>query len=633
MGEERKPRTGRSGALPLLFGAMVISASAALAGPLTLAVLPEPGGEGEGLVLPFLRTLDASGLPYIVPSFPEGLEENLAEAVLSLRDGGDRDAAHFLMIEAEEHDLDGILLLGRRTEGGGERVEITAVLPPFRRSWSVRAPLPLPGAYAAPLGSLADSAAVRLGGVPAASREEFPVDLEAEALFARALRFGSLPLGAAVLERVEDHDAARSWLGFRLFLRESREKGREMRARVRAENLGPFERRVHETGEAILGARWEEADEGLSDLRARYPDRYETLILRGLRESSREDRERARGLFGEAVHRRPLDPLPHRLLAEAALRDGYLDLAREEYRRVLDLLPHDTPGTIGLASVSYSEGLLEEAAELLALPPPSDPHGVEGTRPLFLHLAARAGLSFAEGRFGEARAILREGRDGAFRALDEESLLDLTARLVYVFLEDGETDSAWTELAELRYRAGKRPAAAPGFPGFPVYLEGLHGAYRQDRGTVAAKRLELETIPGAPLLGSELIDGSYYLLQGEGWEATPPLRRALRQGDDRLVRHLLGRASVSAGRTGPAIQDLEWVVERGESLLDLPPVLPLSFYYLGRALEERGDNERAKLAYREFLHYWKFAAPHRPERIRARLVVHGSGGGAVGSDG
>ncbi|MFH1279323.1 MAG: hypothetical protein ABIK65_13195 [Candidatus Eisenbacteria bacterium] len=614
----------------LAAGAALMAAPAGGARPLVLAVLPGPGGgEAEGLVLPFARALDETGLAFTIPSLPEGLEENLAAAMADFQGSTDMSARSYIRSEADEYDLDGILLLRWRTGQTDGAVTVTGALSPFARSWEIGAGAGGDGSLSSAIGSLADSTAIRLGGEPAPPRENFPVVPEGEAVFARALRFGSLTLGAAALEKNGDHDAVRSWLGFRLFLSERRERGREMIGEVRAERLGPFDRRVHEARLAIVRGAWDEAEEIVRGLHSRFPDRFETLLLRGLLASSREGGSGARDLFGKAVRARPLDPLPHRLLGGAALRDGLLDLAREEYGRALDLLPRDTLARIGLASALYSEGLLDETAKLLALPPSPDPHGEEGTRPRFLHLAARAGLALAEGGFAEARVTLREARDEAYRMNDEESLLDLTARLVYVFLEEGSVDSAWTELAELRYRAGKRPDAAPGPPGFPVYLEGLHGAYRLDRGAVAAKRLELETIPGAGGAWTELIDAYYFLLQGEGWEATPPLRRALGRGEDRLVRHLLGRASVQSGRSGAAVQDLEWVVERGESLLDLPPVLPLSFYYLGRALEERGDDERARLAYREFLHYWKYAPPHRPEKTHAQSLVYGKGNPAL----
>jgi tetratricopeptide (TPR) repeat protein len=361
-----------------------------------------------------------------------------------------------------------------------------------------------------------------------------------------------------------------------------------------------------------------------------FPQRFETLLLRGLARLERGDLEKARDVLERAVRANPSEPLAHLLLAETALRDGHLAAAREEYRRVLILDPHDALAPIGLASVLYSEGSLDEAEAALAEAPLADPHLPEGMRPRFLREAARAGLLLAEGRFVAAKGILSRARNEAYRAGDEESLVDLTIRRFYVFLEQGETDSAGTELSEVRFR-GSAPFLRTEKTGAVAALEGLLGAHRRDYGTVIAKRLELETVPASNAAERGVFESLYYIFQGSTWEARLPLRAALRERDCARIRHLLGRASIgSAGQTASAIDDLEWVANRGESLLDLPPVLAVNFYYLGRAFEERGQKPDAEMAYREFLHYRRHADGGSPEVAHATAYARGGETGPPG---
>jgi hypothetical protein len=82
---------------------------------------------------------------------------------------------------------------------------------------------------------------------------------------------------------------------------------------------------------------------------------------------------------------------------------------------------------------------------------------------------------------------------------------------------------------------------------------------------------------------------------------------------------LLGRAYLLSEQTASAIEHLEWVADRGESLLDAPLVLPPAFYYLGRAFQLRGDGENA--ARREYLHYRSRgdASPERAAEARSYL--------------
>ncbi|MFH1680664.1 MAG: hypothetical protein ABIH26_08475 [Candidatus Eisenbacteria bacterium] len=620
----------------------VVQALVLLAAGAVCGALPSRAGGGEpgtpsallladvdsprarGIRAAFERVLGETGIrPVPVPA-PWSLGGDLASAFDALAAGSRRrEERAFLLREMEERGAEGVLLLSAREAAGRIACSVWGGVRPFDRIWRAESP-PVPaGSFEGAFRALADSAAVRFGAERAVPPFVALSSLEGEEIHARAMETGSVDLFLEA-SGAHGHQAARSELGFRLLLRGSRERGLAFLEDVNDTLMNRFEREAHRArltfrsgGEGVRAA--------VGALDALFPGRFETLLLGGAERLRAGELSEARDRLEQAILLRPGDPLPRLLLAEAALRDGYLNAAGEACRRALVLDPHDFLGPIGLASVLYSDGLLQEAEELLARPPLIDPHAAEGTRPYFLHQAARANLQFAGGRFFNARRTLALARNEAFRLGDEESLVDLTIRRFYVFLEEGAVDSAAVELSELRFRERAPLLHAEGDALVP-YLEGLLGAHRGDYGTVTAKRLELETIAGTDPSLADLIEGTYEVLRGSGGEASLPLRRALRGGESRMARHLLGRASLERGRWGEAIERLEWIVDRGEPLLDLPLLLPSSFFYLGRAFEERGDRAEAELAFREFLHYWRHADSRRAEIAHAAgYLVHGPG--------
>ncbi|MBM3320956.1 MAG: hypothetical protein FJY73_09805 [Candidatus Eisenbacteria bacterium] len=470
-----------------------------------------------------------------------------------------------------------------------------------------------------PVFLFADSTAVRLEAGRKDSAPDPGLDPACEDLHAHARETGSLAL---LLEAAESHgcEVARSDLGFRLLLRGSRARGSALLNDVNDQVMNRFERAAHRARLAFLALGEDSLRAAVGLLERDYAGRFETLLIRSAADLRAGRLREAREGFEEGAILRPADPLPLVLLGESAFRDGFFGAASDAFRRALALDPRDPLAPIGLASILYSEGLLLEAEGLLARAPVPNPHGVEGTRPYFLHRAAEANLRFADGKFRIAREVLARARNEAYRLGDEESLIDLTVRRFHVFLEEEATDSAAAELSELRFREAVRRVRPEG-PAAVPYYEGLLGAFRDDYGAVTAKRLELVTIPGADAFLADLIEGIFEARRGLGGEAAIPLRRALRRGESALARHYLGRASIARARWGDAIANLEWVVNRGESLLDSPLLLPLSYYYLGRAFEERGDRLDAELAYREFLHSWRDADAHRAEVSHARAYL------------
>lgn len=604
-----------------------VSAGLSFAGedpPPTMALLlsaPPSMRTGNALLLLLERRLDQCGVLFHPASIPEGTRDNLASL---LETEGDftmhETGGAYVRSEAREFGVEVILLLRLSMEGSRVRPRLMGIRAPFVSSWSIVGEAVSPLSIARAVAALADSAAASLGGALAPQTEPILYDLEAEESYAQGRKFGSIQLLDKAIAFDSTHAPARSDLGFRLSLRENRIRGLRLLESVPPSDLPESLRKIHRARLAYARHERRKFRAAIDILSASLPARYETLLLSGLGLMEEGDMEKAKDMLVRAVRTAPFDPLPHRLLGDAALRTGFLDLARSEYRKALSLAPRDFLSRIGVASVYYSEGLLTEAGDILSLPPPPDPHGLEGTRPHFAFLAARAGFLLARGLFREAAADLEAARDRAYELADEESLLDLTIRLFRIHLEGGDLDRAEAEISLLRFRRESDSFTAER-PGSFVFLEGLLGAYRQDMGTFAAKRLELETLAGADPVFIDLLNGYYHLMRNQGMDAEPYLRTALHREENSLGHHLLGRAARLSRKWPTATRELEWVVNRGESLLDIPQLLPLSFYYLGVTLEESGDTGRAQRAYLEFLHYWERASGEREEIIRARRFL------------
>jgi len=622
-GQNRR-RLARLGIAILLLTLPWWPARSAFAGdePLSIALLPSVDPEltyAEGWLSLLERSFDRADLSFKPVSLPDHSRATIAS--LFGKDAGRSDAAtrSYLSSEIRAFEIDAIALLEQHETSGAIHIALHVSAHPFDDRATYRASTAAAESLGVVLGTLADSAASHLGGEPAGTRIFHPVRLGAEDAFGKGIRFGSLALLQRAIELDKNHDEARSALGFRLFLRGSRIKGRRLLDEARAERLDPLSRMVHRARIAYAAGDEGELHDALDSLSLRFEGRFETELLHGLESAHRRDRDEARKRYIGAIRRHPLDPFPHLLLGESALRNGHLDLARDEYRRALALAPGDHVARIGLASVFFTEGLLHEASDALDPLPPPDPHGMEGIKPLLLHLAARAGFHWGLGRFNDARHELIRARQQAYLLDDEEGLIDISVRLFHLGLSAAPNDWVWPELSEIRARTGADPELLP--PGYVAYLEGLYGARQGDFGTTMAKRLEIESTPGADPIWTDLIEGYYLIARGDGWEALLPLRRNERIRESSLGHHLMGQASLLSGRESAATRELEWVVERGESLLDLPVLIPLSFYYLGRALEEQSDAAGARLAYTEFLHYWQSAESDRPELIHAQTYL------------
>ena len=213
-------------------------------------------------------------------------------------------------------------------------------------------------------------------------------------------------------------------------------------------------------------------------------------------------------------------------------------------------------------------------------------------------------LSLATGSFGGAVAEFTDARDRAYRAGNRESVLDLTARLVWANLRGGANRSGRLRSSGSPIRGKIRHTTFAPTRASCRTWRALSPPYAGDLGAVSARRLEIETTPGAPPEYAKIIEGLYYLKSGSAWEAIPP-RFAARSKTrpNPYTRLLLGMAYFESGDASRAWTVLEENVEGGESLLDSPPSLPQSFLYLAKSLEERGEDHLAAIAYNEFYNY------------------------------
>lgn len=564
------------------------------------------------------RALDARGVRFEPVPLPPGAAGNLVSLIDAIGEGGPGDKERsFLRSEARTRRFDTVILVRSGIGPAGASLSLAAASEPFDGAIEIDA-----RGETAP-GSIEELAAlvgrlVEATGWPAGEAEPFVhAAPSAEERYARALAVGAPALFREIMEADSTHEGARLHLAGRLALGEFPRRGRALLDSIEAEELPPLERALLPAWRAVAWHDRPALGEAADHLARRFPGRFETLLFRGILGSEDLEFDAAEQALRRAAEIRPLDPLPRRLIGEGALRRGFLDGAEVEFRAADNLGRGDPLARIGLASVYYSEGRLDEAEDILAAPPPPYPHRWTS---LFLYEAARANLHVAEGLFAEAERELLRARDDAYRVGNEEAVVDLTVRLCHTYLEGGAADAAAGEAAELRFRSGTEAVKALP-PGLVPYLEGLVGVEAQDFGTVSAKKLEISTITGSDPAWPPQLEGRYLLENGSGWEAIPYLREAARMDSSLVNRLHLARAYLASDRPESSRRILESVVESGESLLESPPTLPLAFYYLGRSLTALDDGALAKIAYREFLNYWHDPDSARPEWRHANSVL------------
>ncbi|NNE07873.1 MAG: hypothetical protein HKN20_04850, partial [Gemmatimonadetes bacterium] len=449
---------------------------------------------------------------------------------------------------------------------------------------------------------------------------------ESEDLYIEGARYGDFPLLAQALEADDSNDAARSLLGFRLTLGDNPAYGWRLLQAVDSSRLSPFDHAVHdarlELAKPGAGGATAPATTAVSRLHGGFPGRFESELAYAIPFARRGDIRGADRAIRRAITLRPHDPLPHRVLAEAGLRAGNADVAAQEFAVADRLAGGDWLSIIGIASTKYTQGFVRDAFEILSNPFPPRLHT---WAVYYKYLLARGNLSLATGDFDGAVAEFTSARDRAYRAGNREAVLDLSARLVWANLEAGRIEEAAYEVADLRFEEDTTYFYEAN-PGIVPFLEGVVAAYAGDLGEVAARRLELDTTPGASEALALIIEGLYYLKRDSAWEAIPAFRRAGDIMPGPYTRFLLGAAYFESGDASRAWTVLEENVERGESLLDSPPVLPYSFLYLAKSLEERGEDHLAAIAYNELYNYRSdLRRPDEPEKREPPPIPYNDG--------
>ncbi len=554
------------------------------------------------------RGLDSRGIRFEPVALNPGAAENLA-ALLAHSTGAplNEQRIQFLRAEARSRKFDTLLLL-REVKGEQEGFTLTATTGDFGELVEFRNERWIGNASPEGMMVLLDNMIAALGWPSCGEAPFIYEEPTREERYARALVAGSPLLFQEIMEDDSTHQGGMLHFASRLLLGESPHRGRGLLDSIDERALPLLERSMVPAWRAVASGDRAALLESVESLESRFPGRFETQLLRGILAGLLRNWNEGEEALRRASEMRPFDPLPHRLIGNAALEQGFLDLAEHQFRAADNLGMGDPLAQIGLASVRYSEGRVDEAENILNEMPPLFPHNWTAW---FLYSAARSNLFMARGLFHEAERTLQEARDEAHRTGNEEALIDLTIRLCHVYLEGNSADAAAGETGELRFRRIS-PAMEVRQPGILPYLEGLVGVARESFGTVSAKKLEIETTAGANEAWLAHLEGRYLLEIGAGWEAVPYLRSAA-QLDSSLVNNLhLGHAYLAADQAERARHILEEMVERGESLLESPPSIPLAFYYLGRSLEKLGDHNLAHQAFREFLIYWQ-----RPNQVRA----------------
>lgn len=283
----------------------------------------------------------------------------------------------------------------------------------------------------------------------------------------------------------------------------------------------------------------------------------------------------------------------------------YLDLYRhdeaiEMYQRYLALAPDEPNAHDSMGLVYQAVGRYDEAAQsyrrALSLAP-------DFVVPL-IHLA---NVCFQQGRYHEAINVFKK----TIRvAPSEAELMRGYNGLIEVYLRKGETNRAEAV-------AGKETGLRKPWHSLVI------ASRRGDAATVKKLREQLLAKPAfADKIAREPLRSEYYfrafleLNSGQTAEAIKNFKEALKHRP--LIWNIdsyedcLAGAFLELGMLDEAIAEYERV-------LRLNPNYPLAHYHLAQAFERRGDAERARSEYRQFLEVWKGADSDIPEVIAANI--------------
>jgi len=323
-------------------------------------------------------------------------------------------------------------------------------------------------------------------------------------------------------------------------------------------------------------------------------------------------------------------PAGHLLLANHYLRQGKLDLARQETDKAVILDPTywdniDDAGSIALLDGDFGQAEKEFSRLLEEKEAAAVYTGIVGLKNLYL----------LEGKFNKISPLYIPAIERIRQAGEKDLECIPRGHLAYVYLKSGNPGKALDE-------CGKSWAVA-------VRSDNLY--YQRDILYLKGRAyLELKNLPEAEKAAEEL--------------KTVNARGMRKDVDIRIYDHLMGRIELEKKNSSGAIERLKKAVdslpygpletdaryidslalayfragdldkarteyERISALttgrVNYGDIYTKSFYMLGRIFEQKGDKVKARENYRKFLDLWKDADPGRPEveDARKRLAALG----------
>jgi tetratricopeptide (TPR) repeat protein len=292
------------------------------------------------------------------------------------------------------------------------------------------------------------------------------------------------------------------------------------------------------------------------------------------------------------------------LLANGARRGNRLDVARERYRKALELSPVDVAAMTGLAETELRDGKLDASAELLK-------KALELAKEDVHAQLAQSELSIARKNLSDAGARLDvlAARNPPLPALDQMRVKLLQGRL---FEAQGKDDDAVTAYLESAKLAGDQDLT-------PTLAATSKLGALADKATKAKETAKAAEYRGradellAKLAESAKKDpqialtlGTAYLQTGDAAKAEPWLRRAVENRADADSLYQLAKALARLGKPDEAIVGLKKAVE-------LAPARAEIGLELARTYEVAGNDNEADTLYGKLV-----ATPEPSLELRAR---------------
>jgi len=286
---------------------------------------------------------------------------------------------------------------------------------------------------------------------------------------------------------------------------------------------------------------------------------------------------------------------------------GNLDRAIENYRKAIEIEFYFGNSIGKLAGMHIYKGEYDEARRIIGrfLEEPD----------IRYQSAARTSLAYVElyrGRIDLALTLFDEGiewdRD---KGIEDGNVVAKHNAKFLTYLELDRYEPAWRE-ARILDECMIRLMPEDPFSSRTAYalLYAAQGATAQTDSLLQIIREAIDRKSPALVSGYERIQGVVELVMGNEQAAIDHLHRGLYENAVPLFesRYLLGLAYMEAGRPARAVEMLEPALLRyDEHMMQFPLWAVKARYYLAKAYEQLGQQEKAIDRYEEFLDIWKDA--------------------------